>query len=34
MTREERDGVANQILVGQKIVHRHLANGDVLILNR
>ena len=34
MTKEERDGVANQIQVGRKIVHRHLTNGDVLIVNR
>ena len=34
MTREERDGVANQIQVGRKIVHRHLTSGDVLIVNR
>lgn len=34
MSKEERDGIANQIQVGRKIVHRHLANGDMLIVNR
>lgn len=34
MSYEEREGVANQLLVGRKIVHRHLANGDVLLVNR
>ena len=34
MSYEEREGVANQLLVGRKIVHRHLTNGDVLLVNR
>lgn len=34
MSREMREGVANQLLVGRKVVHRHLTHGDVLIVNR
>ena len=34
MPLEERNGIADQLAIGQKIVHRHLANGDVLLVNR
>ena len=31
---EERDGIADQLSIGKKVVHRHLSNGDVLLVNR
>ena len=34
MSDEDREGIAEQLLLGRKIVHRHLANGDVLLVNR
>ena len=34
MTPDELEGVANQLQVGRKIVHRHLSTGDVLLVNR
>lgn len=34
MSAEEREGVARQLKVGRKIVHRHLHTGDVLLVNR
>ena len=34
MSLEEREGVANQLQVGRKVVHRHLMTGDVLLVNR
>jgi DNA-directed RNA polymerase I subunit RPA1 len=34
MPKEMREGVANQLQVGRKVVHRHLTHGDVLIVNR
>jgi DNA-directed RNA polymerase I subunit RPA1 len=34
MTADEREGIANQLQVGRKIVHRHLSTGDVLLVNR
>ena len=34
MPEDEREGIANQLLVGRKIVHRHLTDGDVLLVNR
>ena len=34
MPQEDRDGIADQLQIGKKIVHRHLSNGDVLLVNR
>jgi len=34
MPQLERDGLADQLAIGKKVVHRHLANGDVLLVNR
>ena len=34
MPEDEREGVANQLLIGRKVVHRHLQDGDVLLVNR
>ena len=34
MPQEDRDGLADQLAIGKKVVHRHLTNGDVLLVNR
>lgn len=34
MPQEDRDGLAEQLQIGKKVVHRHLCNGDVLLVNR
>ena len=31
---EARDGLAKLLTVGRKVVYRHLANGDPLLVNR
>jgi DNA-directed RNA polymerase I subunit RPA1 len=34
MTLDQRQGLANSLTVGRKIVQRHMHNGDVLLVNR
>jgi DNA-directed RNA polymerase I subunit RPA1 len=34
MSPEEREGLAKLLNVGRKIVYRHLANNDPLLVNR
>jgi len=34
LSQAEREGLAKRLTVGRQVVHRHLNNGDVLLVNR